>query len=263
MANPQKENGFTPIANELLEALARIRIPGEAMQVLWVILRKTYGFGKKEDWICLEQFQTLTGLSKPHVIQALHKLRALNIITKNRNEITNKGKIENITYSINKDYDRWQPLPKKVTFPKKVMDVSDNDNLPVPKTVPTKDNITKDNLTIDIITVKSATVADFTALYHSLCPFGTKVQAMSHKRLGCIKTILKLHPKLTWWENLLADKVGSSAFLRGEIPPSGGHKQFKLTIDFLCVEHNLVKIIEGNYDDRSDSSRKSSFLDQL
>jgi len=33
MASPQLENGYTRIANELMEALARIRIPGEARQV--------------------------------------------------------------------------------------------------------------------------------------------------------------------------------------------------------------------------------------
>ena len=38
MANPQTENGYTKIANEIMEALAHIRIPGEAMQVLLVIL---------------------------------------------------------------------------------------------------------------------------------------------------------------------------------------------------------------------------------
>lgn len=44
---PQTENGFTQIANELIEQFARIRIPGEAMQVFWVMLRKIYGFHKK------------------------------------------------------------------------------------------------------------------------------------------------------------------------------------------------------------------------
>ena len=47
MANPQKENGYTSIANDIVEALAGIRIPGEARQCLDVILRKTYGWNKK------------------------------------------------------------------------------------------------------------------------------------------------------------------------------------------------------------------------
>lgn len=33
MANPQCENGYTRIANEILEALSKIRIPGEARRL--------------------------------------------------------------------------------------------------------------------------------------------------------------------------------------------------------------------------------------
>ena len=49
MVSPQWENGYTKIANEILESLARIRINGEARQVLDVIIRKTYGYGKKTE----------------------------------------------------------------------------------------------------------------------------------------------------------------------------------------------------------------------
>jgi len=51
MANPQIENGYTRIANETMDALAKIRIPGQARQVLDFILRKTYGWNKKTDMI--------------------------------------------------------------------------------------------------------------------------------------------------------------------------------------------------------------------
>lgn len=106
MANPQCENGYTKTANELLEALARIRVPGEARQVLDTILRKTYGFGKKEDAISLSQFHLATGLSKSHICDALKKLKAMNLITENGNDIAKK-------YSIIKDFDQWKPLLKK------------------------------------------------------------------------------------------------------------------------------------------------------
>jgi hypothetical protein len=39
---PQTENGFTQIANELIEQFARIRIPGEAMQVFWVMTKNLW-----------------------------------------------------------------------------------------------------------------------------------------------------------------------------------------------------------------------------
>ncbi len=113
MASPQKENGYVPIANEIVEHLAKIRISGEAMQVLWVILRKTYGFNKKADAIALSQFVDATGLKKQTIIKALAKLKLLNVITQ-------KGYRTANIYIFIKDYDKWIPLPKKVMYPKKV-----------------------------------------------------------------------------------------------------------------------------------------------
>lgn len=144
MATPQTENGYTRIASEILDALARIRIPGEAMQIFWVVLRKTYGFQKKEDAIALSQFCLATGITKPNVCAALKKLKEMNLITQKDNAVAN-------VYSINKDYTTWKPLPKKITLPKKIMIVTQKDNEPLPKKLPTKDNITKDNITKDNI----------------------------------------------------------------------------------------------------------------
>jgi phage replication O-like protein O len=79
MANPQKENGYTVIANEILEALMRIRLSGEEWKCLLVILRKTYGWNKKEDKISLSQFVLMTGMKKQSVHRALKKLSSKNI----------------------------------------------------------------------------------------------------------------------------------------------------------------------------------------
>jgi len=80
MANPQKEDGFTAIANEIMDALAHIRIPGEERQILDVILRKTYGFQKCEDYISLSQFMSMTGIKKPNVIRAIRGLTSKKMI---------------------------------------------------------------------------------------------------------------------------------------------------------------------------------------
>jgi phage replication O-like protein O len=137
---PQTENGFTQIANELIEQFARIRIPGEAMQVFWVMLRKIYGFHKKSDPIALSQIVAATGLSKIAVCKAVKKLIELNLITKKGNKIAAE-------YAINKHFDTWKPLPKKVTLPKKVMAVTQKGNLPLPKKYTTKETITKETIT--------------------------------------------------------------------------------------------------------------------
>lgn len=108
MASPQKENGYTPIANEILDALCAIRIPGEARQVLDVVIRKTYGFNKKEDQISSSQICKSTGINKQNVYRATQKLIAMNlVIQKDYNGV--------IILSLQKDFEIWKPLSKKIT----------------------------------------------------------------------------------------------------------------------------------------------------
>ena len=82
---PQLEDGYIRIATKLWEAWMQIRIPGQAEQVLKVIVRKTYGWGKKADVIPLSQFCEHTGMGKTHVRRALSKLVAMNIVTQKGN----------------------------------------------------------------------------------------------------------------------------------------------------------------------------------
>jgi phage replication O-like protein O len=90
MANPQLENGYTSIANEIMERLAKARIPGEARQILDVIFRKTYGFHKKEDRISNSQFVELTGINKYNVCRAIKKLITMNVVIKKDNAVIKK-----------------------------------------------------------------------------------------------------------------------------------------------------------------------------
>lgn len=148
MASPQKENGYVPIANEIVEHLAKLRINGEAMQVLWVIFRKTYGFNKREDAIALSQFVEATGLRKPTVCKALSKLKTMGVITQKDNAVANK-------YVFTKDYSSWKPLPKKITFPKKETSITQKGNNRSPKKDIQK-TITKDTITKDIASQSDA-----------------------------------------------------------------------------------------------------------
>jgi len=126
VANPQAENGHVDIANEIIEALCRTRIPGEAMQVLLFILRKTYGWHKKEDAICLSQFVNGTGLNKPRICEALKRLRKMNFITEKRNDSLRKSVMGAVTYGFQKDYEKWEPLRKTVTLRKNPKGFTEN-----------------------------------------------------------------------------------------------------------------------------------------
>jgi len=83
MANPQLEDGHTQIANEILGALMRIYLPPNQWQVLLCIIRKTYGFKKKVDWIANFQIVEATGLGKTIVSRALKALESRHMIIRN------------------------------------------------------------------------------------------------------------------------------------------------------------------------------------
>lgn len=100
MASPQKENGYTPIANELLEALCSIEVGGACYRVMWVIIRKTYGYNKKQDGISLTQFEKITKMYRPTIIDALDTLEQMHIVNIDRSSYINQ-------YGINKNYDEW------------------------------------------------------------------------------------------------------------------------------------------------------------
>ena len=102
MANPQKEAGYTPIANEILEAFGRTRIPGEARQVLDVIIRLTYGWGRSVRMISYSQFMEMTGLSARHVYRSIQSLLIHRMIDRSA-----QG------YRLQKDYERWLPYSKR------------------------------------------------------------------------------------------------------------------------------------------------------
>lgn len=134
MANPQAEDGYTKIANEIMEALAKIRISGEARQVLDVILRKTYGWGKKKDRIALSQFHEATGgMKKPSISRAIRTLLAIKLIIVSENANRNGQE-----YEFNKDYETWKPLAKKLIVSNIAKGVSENAKKRLQKCLPQK-----------------------------------------------------------------------------------------------------------------------------
>ena len=46
--DPQLENGFLKLANELVEAICKTHLSPNESQVLWFIIRMTYGYNKKK-----------------------------------------------------------------------------------------------------------------------------------------------------------------------------------------------------------------------
>ncbi len=153
MANPQKEDGHVDIANEIVEALAKIHLSSYESQILWVIFRKTYGWHKKEDWITNTQIANMTEIAESHVSRTIKILIQKNIIIRSGKKL-----------AFQKDYDRWKKLPKGVTshhkkkLPKGVCEVTKGGNksyqrgyVKLPKGVDTKETTTKETTTKETI----------------------------------------------------------------------------------------------------------------
>lgn len=102
MASPQTENGYTRIANELLEAFIYASFTEYQRKVVLYIWRKTYGFGKKGDWIANSQFVVGTGIAKGHVSRTVKELEIARVVTRRGNYL-----------SVNKDFTQWLKVTRR------------------------------------------------------------------------------------------------------------------------------------------------------
>jgi phage replication O-like protein O len=97
---PQVEDGFTMIANELLEAILAGGFTQREQSVILSVIRKTYGYGKKADDMSASQIAALCNVPRQHVATTLVNLAARNVITKT------PGKYGSII-GIQKNYRKW------------------------------------------------------------------------------------------------------------------------------------------------------------
>lgn len=143
MANPQLENGYTKIANEIMEALTKANLNGTELAVALLIIRKTYGWKKKEDEISLNQFLKAIPVTKPCICKALKRLQLVNVI-----KLVKKGKskISSNSYTFNKNYEEWQ-LVKKFKLVNNWKSTSKHlETKLVNKRLHTKETITKESI---------------------------------------------------------------------------------------------------------------------
>lgn len=138
MASPQTENGYTKIANEILEAIISSGLNGTELACIFHILRKTYGFNKLEDEISLSQFQKSLPFTRPSICKALRNLQLVNIIKLVK---IGKSKICSNRYAFNKNYEGWQLVKKSKLVKIRIPTSKDLDSELVNKPLHTKEKI--------------------------------------------------------------------------------------------------------------------------
>jgi phage replication O-like protein O len=149
MANPAIKNGYFPIANELAEHFARVNITGQQWRIIWVLLRKTWGFSNEKrrkdwDWISITQFEKYTEMKRSNVYETLKTLLAKRLILKQENR-----------YSFNQNYDEWVLAKRLTVLVKSITPVSQKHNTSVSQLTThniklTKENNTKENIATNV-----------------------------------------------------------------------------------------------------------------
>ena len=113
MTSLRFEDGYARIPNELLDSLATIRLPGQENQIVFAVLRKTYGFNKERDSMSHGQLSAATGIKRVKVVELVKSLVLKKVLGS-----TNNGTRKPSTIWINNNYSEWEHSPKKGTSPK-------------------------------------------------------------------------------------------------------------------------------------------------
>jgi len=100
MSTPQLEDGYVRIANDLLEALLAARLTANQWKVVLAIIRKTYGYSKKEDDLSASQIASICAMNRTHVTEVLNQLARMNVINK-------RPGVHGSIVSIQKDSRHW------------------------------------------------------------------------------------------------------------------------------------------------------------
>lgn len=103
-AKIQTENGFVKIHPKILDLLAAADLTSSEFRCVMFVLRKTYGWGKKEDAISYGQIAEATGLSRRGVINSMKALMEKRVLSASDPKLGRNGCR---VYSFNKYFEEW------------------------------------------------------------------------------------------------------------------------------------------------------------
>ena len=126
MASPQVEDGYTRIANELLEALIFGRFNGTQYSIILAVIRATYGYHLTSKTLGVAFFKVHTGRNRRQLAKEIEELIAMNVlIVKTKHSFGISREL-----MLNKDYESWQ-FNKKGMLQKQHRGMLQKTHLPV------------------------------------------------------------------------------------------------------------------------------------
>lgn len=277
---PQLSDGYFRVVNALADAFAMARVSQHQHQVIWAVLRKTYGWGKGKDRISDSQLAEVTGLTRQQCNAAKVKLLeqgilireggsqgALKINTKTaewsiqdkpqKQEMSRLN--ENGTLSrksrLNMSRKAGHTIVQKDNIKSSYEDSSSGDDQAAPAAVenqndqptPEPQELAKPKQ-VNRDTIPYQAILD---AYHEILPGNPRVKIFNTRRKSAIKARAAEHPKfktLEGWVELF-EYIRTVDFLMGRKNPSPGRRVFMADFDFIIAPESFVKIVEGKYED--------------
>ncbi len=132
------DDGYTRLANELLDAVMCSGLPETELCILMAVWRKTYGYNKKMDWISNEQLEEM--IQKHHT----HCSTAKNSLTRKK-VLIQEGRRVGMNIHISEWQTKNNGFCKTLAKPAKKT-LAEVANAPKQKLLTTKDKLTKDNI---------------------------------------------------------------------------------------------------------------------
>ncbi|MEQ5326944.1 replication protein [Proteus sp. fly-1008] len=131
------DNGYTRIANELLDAIMLAGLTKHQLLMVMAVWRKTYGFNKKMDWVGNEQLESMTKIDSTKCSTAKNQLVRMKVFIQEGRKIGMNKNISEWETDIYRNSKSFTETVKN-SFTKTVKTT-------LPKRSNTKDNNTKDN----------------------------------------------------------------------------------------------------------------------
>ena len=103
MSDVQLENGYTRIANELLEVIYSTNFNATQLKIVLCIIRYTYGFSRISHNISISFLSKATGVSKRYISDELKKMIDNKVVTVIQEHSTTTSRI----LKLNKNYSQW------------------------------------------------------------------------------------------------------------------------------------------------------------
>lgn len=104
--SPQLEDGYTRVANELLEAIISAPFSKRQYAVVLAVIRKTYGYNKKSDALSMWEIASMTGIDRANVSRTVAELVEMRVLERKAEGRLSHGQhVPEI--GINKQHKEW------------------------------------------------------------------------------------------------------------------------------------------------------------